>query len=295
MWLVAAKRLIHLQLMLDYEQPDAISIGYRYFLLMHMNFFLTVVLLCCSAYSALIYAVSFTADAVQIRGDSVSHAMMFWLDGNVRFEYTEKGVPMAQIFDNKNNKIIWLDNKNKLFLQRDMLANEKVIVANKNKKTNDPCRQFADAECIFLKKTKLNGRAAEKWLITLKDKDKDFHVFQWIDTRYKNILRQENSDGTGLSVEIKEDQRMNGRNVRKLTMVAFSASGEQQQGVQWYDNELDIVIKQQYKNDVVDELKDIKIGDVSKDLFAVPKGYALLDSVVNTAKQKNAFSSEETK
>lgn len=260
-----------------------------------MKFFLTVVLLCCSAYSALIHAVSFTADAIQIRGDSVSHAMMFWLDGNVRFEYTENGVPMAQIFDNKNNKIIWLDNKNKLFLQRDMLVSEKATTANKSKKTNDPCRQFADAECTFLKKTKLNGRAAEKWLITLKEKNKDFHVFQWIDTRYKNILRQENSDGTGLSVEIKDNQKMNGRNVRKLTMVAFSASGEQQQGVQWYDNELDIVIKQQYKNDVVDELKDIKIGGVSKDLFVVPKGYALLDSAVKTPNQKDGLSNEVTK
>lgn len=260
-----------------------------------MKIFLTVFLLCCTAYATLLHAVSFTADAVQIRGDSVSHARMLWLDGNVRFEYIEDGVPMAQIFDNKNNKIIWLDNKNKLFLQRDMLEDEKVTAANKSKKTNDPCRQFVDAECVFLKKTKLNGRAAEKWLITLRDNNKDFHIFQWIDVRYKNILRQENSDGTGLSVEIKDNQRMNGRDVRKLTMVAFSASGEQQQGIQWYDNELDIVIKQQYKNDVVDELKDIKIGDVSSDLFAVPQGYALFDSTEKTAQQKDVFSNKTNK
>ncbi len=126
-----------------------------------------------------LYAASFTADAVQIRGQSVSHARMFWLDGNVRFEYTEDGVSMAQIFDNKNNKIIWLDNENKYYLEKDMLEGEKIITGSKSKKTNDPCKQFAGAECVFLKKAKMNGRDAEKWLITLDNDGYDFHIFQW--------------------------------------------------------------------------------------------------------------------
>ena len=250
-----------------------------------MKSFLTLSLLLCTTYVTLLQAASFTADAVQIRGESVSHAKMFWLNGNVRFEYTEDGVPMAQIFDNKNNKIIWLDNENKLYLEREMPESEKVIAGSKSKKTNDPCKQFIGAECVFLKKTKMNGRDAEKWLITLNNNGHDFHVFQWIDSKYKNILRQENSDGTGLSVAIKDDQEMNDRKVRKLTMIAFSASGEQEQGTQWYDNELDIVVKQEYQNDIVDELRNIKVGKVSKKLFAVPKDYALFDTSVQTALQ----------
>jgi len=250
-----------------------------------MKYFLTLLSLLCSVYASLLPAASFTADAVQIRGKNVSHAKMYWLDGNVRFEYTEDGVPMAQIFDNKNNKIIWLDNENKFYLEREMPESEKVIAGSKVKKTNDPCKQFVDAECVFLKKTKMNGRDAEKWLITLNNDGHDFHIFQWIDTKYKNILRQENSDGTGLSVVIKDDQQMNKRKVRKLTMVAFSASGEQKQGTQWYDNELDIVVKQEYQNDVVDELRSIKVGEVSKELFTVPKDYILFDTSVQTAQQ----------
>lgn len=245
-----------------------------------------------------LFAASFTADAVQTRGENISYAKMYWLDGNVRFEYVEDGVPMVQIFDNKKNKIIWLDNENKYFLIRDMPENEKVVTRNKkpaakNKKNINPCQQFVDAECVFLKKTKINGRAAEKWLITLSNNGHDFHIFQWIDLRYKNILRQENSDGSGLTVDIKDDQEINSRKVRKLTMVAYSASGEEKQGVQWYDNELDVVVKQQYQNDIIDELRNIKVEKVSKNLFAVPEGYNLFDNTLKTAQQMDADTAED--
>ncbi len=250
-----------------------------------MKYFLVLSFLLCSASAGLLQAASFTADAVQIRGENTSHARMYWLDGNVRFEYSEDGVSMAQIFDNKNNKIIWLDNENKFYLEREMPESEKVIAGSKSKKTNDPCKQFVDAECVFIKKAEMNGRDTEKWLITLNNNGHDFHIFQWIDVKYKNILRQENSDGTGLSVAIEDDQKMNNRKVRKLTMVAFSASGEQKQGTQWYDNELDIVVKQEYQNDIVDELRNIKVGEVSKKMFIVPNDYALFDAAVETAQQ----------
>ena len=59
-------------------------------------------------------ALSFSADAVQLRGTDISHARMFWKEGNVRFEYIDKGIPMVQIFDNSNNQMIWLDTDNKV-------------------------------------------------------------------------------------------------------------------------------------------------------------------------------------
>lgn len=220
---------------------------------------------------------------------------MYWLDGNVRFEYVEDGTPMAQIFDNKNNKIIWLDLKNKYYVERDMPESDKLASNSKKKKTTDPCKQFAGAECVFLKKTAINGREAEKWLITLSRNGEDFHIFQWIDSRYKNILRQENSDGSGLVVNIEEGQTVNERKVRKLTMRAYSASGAQQEGVQWYDNELDIVVKQQYQDNVIDELKNIRVGKVSKKLFSVPDDFVPYQAPENTARREQTVTETEMK
>ena len=111
-----------------------------------MKYSITLLLLLCTGYTALLQAASFSADAVQVRGENISHAKMFWLDGNVRFEYTEDNVPMAQIFDNKNNKIIWLDNENKYYLEREMPESERLSTGSKNTKTNDSCRQFVGSE-----------------------------------------------------------------------------------------------------------------------------------------------------
>ena len=251
-----------------------------------MKFLLIVFTLFGFSSFAQLQASAFTADAVQIRGKNISHAKMYWLDGDVRFEYTEDGISMTQIFDNRNHKTIWLDNENKYYLVREIPEAEKMVAGAKNKKNSDPCKQFANADCVFLKKAKMNGRQTEKWLITLNNNGNDFHVIQWIDIKYKNILRQENSDGTGLSVEIKDDQEMNDRKVRKLTMIAFSSTGERKQGTQWYDNELDIVVKQEYQNNIVDELRNIKLGEVSKTLFVVPKDYALFENELKLEKQQ---------
>ena len=242
-----------------------------------------------AAYAAPLSAASFTADAVQIRGESVSQAKIFWLDGNVRFEYIEDDVAMAQIFDNKNHKIIWLDNVNKWYLEKEMPEHEKNIAGSKSKRNTDPCKQIFAAECVFLKSAEIDGRSVDKWLITINNNGDDFHIFQWIDSKYKNILRQENSDGSGLRVTMVDDQEVNNRKVRKLTILAFSATGEQQKGTQWYDNELDIVVKQEYQNNIVDELRNIKVGKLSEKLFTVPKDYALFDESIKmdiqTAKQ----------
>ncbi|MBT8127222.1 MAG: hypothetical protein HKP12_04545 [Gammaproteobacteria bacterium] len=223
-------------------------------------------------------AISFTADAIQMRGESPGQARMFWKDGSVRFEYLDQGVPMVQIFDNKNRKVIWLDTKNKVYMQRELTEEQAAPVDINTSEKYNPCTNFTEAECNFLKSTQYNGRAADKWLLTFNVDDKDHHVFQWIDQQHRILIRQENPDGSVLDVKILDDQEVNGRQVRKVDMIAISPDGSSVHGIQWYDEELNIVVRQQVDDGSIDELRNIKVEDVSSNLFAIPEGYKSVES-----------------
>ncbi len=230
-------------------------------------------------------AISFTADAVQIRGKQISHAKLFWQGDRVRFEYLIKGVPMVQIFDALKNKVTWLNTKDKFYLEKKLPTSEKMQLEIKTSKTYNPCKQFQQASCLHLKKTKVNGREADEWLITLTNHGRDYHVFQWIDQRYKTLLRQENPDGSALSVKITDNQVINGRKTRKLDMYAFSANGQRTHGIQWYDDALNVVVRQQYRNNIIDELRHIKVRKIKQTMFVIPKGYKPYSKSVQMVKQ----------
>jgi hypothetical protein len=235
------------------------------------------------------YAVSFTADAVQIRGAEVSHAKMFWHDGSVRFEYLDQGVAMVQIFDNENNKVIWLDAEKKVYIERELSDRQATPVTSKTANNYNPCDEFPDAECTRLKAADINDRQTDKWLITFTVENRDQHVFQWIDKKHQIVVRQQNPDGSVLNVQILDDQEVNGRQVRKVDMMAVSADGSSVHGIQWYDSELDIVVRQQADDGAIDELRNIMVGQVESALFTIPEGYKTVDAQLTDLDSKPAI------
>ncbi len=235
------------------------------------------------------YAVSFTADAVQLRGTEVSHARMFWNDGSVRFEYMDQGVPMVQIFDSKNNKVIWLDSEKKVYIQRELADQQAAPVLTKPAKKYNPCDEFPDAECTRLKSAELNDRETDKWLITFNVDGRDQHVFQWIDKQHQILVRQENPDGSVLDVKILDDQEVNDRKVRKIDMIAISPDGSSVHAIQWYDSKLDIVVRQQADDGAIDELRNIKIENINAELFKVPEGYKTVESQLTDLNTKTSI------
>ncbi len=233
-----------------------------------------------------VFAISFTADAVQTRGKQISHAKIVWQNNRVRFDYVKDGVSMTQIFDAAKNRVIWLDNKNKQYVETAMPDIKKIQAMIKPEKTYNPCVQFKHASCIHLKEAKINNRNTDNWLITMPTKHGDYHIFQWIDKKYKVVLRQENSDGSALNATLTDKLILDGRKVHKLDMYAYSTSGKETHGVQWYDNKLNIVIKQQYGNNYIDELKNIKPGKIKQAMFVIPETYKRYKKTMLTA-QKN--------
>lgn len=235
------------------------------------------------------YALSFSADAVQVRDGQFSHARMFWQGDKVRFEYVENSVPMVQIFDNANNKIIWLDTEAKQYVERIVPANEmKDSMLRKNKPLKNPCDIFSQAECTSLKKTEFKGRQAQKWLVTFNDGDEDRHMFQWIDAKLGLVLKQENPDGSSFSVEVLDDQELNERKVTKLVMHAVGAMGLSMQGSQWIDKELGIIVRQENNLGAMDELRNIKSEKLDASLFAVPASFSKFKDNAQTSDNNTA-------
>lgn len=235
------------------------------------------------------FAVSFTADAVQIRGSEISHAKMFWHDGNIRFEYKDQGTSVVQIFNSKNNRLIWLDSGKKVYVQRELTEQQARSVSTKAGIKYNPCDEFAAAECTHLKATELNGRQTDKWLVTLNLDGRDRHVFQWVDKTHQILVRQENPDGSVLDLKILDDQEVNGRKVRKVDMTSISPDGSSVHGIQWYDSELDIIVRQQADDGAIDELRNIKIEQLNAAMFTVPDGYKSVESQLTDLNSETAI------
>lgn len=225
------------------------------------------------------HAVSFTADAVQHRVTEASHAKMFWNDGNVRFEYMDQGIPMVQIFDNKNSKVIWLGTAKKVYIERELTDRQIVPVMAGTEKTYNPCDDFPDAECTRLKSAELNDRQTDMWLITFEVDSRDQHVFQWIDKKHQILVHQQNPDGSVLDVKILDDQEINGRQqVCRVDINAMDSDGNSVRATQWYDPVLDFVVRQQADDGAIDELRNIKLATIKTEMFAIPEGYRTVDS-----------------
>ena len=77
---------------------------------------------------------------------------------------------------------------------------------------------------------------------------------------------------------IDDDQEMNGRKVRKLNIIVMDSNGRRTTGTQWYDNELNIIVRQLYQNGAEDELRNIKVEKIDSAMFAIPDGYKLFDA-----------------
>ena len=225
------------------------------------------------AMSSMAQAVSFSADAIQLRDGQFSHARLFWSEGRVRFEYVEDGVPMVQIYDTVNNKVIWLDTEAQLFMVQAVSDEQQFDPMIKKKSTlTHPCDSRESAVCTRLKDVVINDRNTVKWLVTETFNDFDEHTFLWIDKAHGLVVRQELPDDSFMTVVIDDDQEFDGRKVRKLTISEF-AMDFRNITTQWYDEALNIIIRQQYENGSMDELRNIKIEDVSAEKFSIPESY----------------------
>jgi hypothetical protein len=113
-----------------------------------------------------------------------------------------------------------------------------------------------------------------KWAIRVEDpRGEELSMTQWIDAERGVPLRSESSDGSRMSMEMLGRETLEGRPVEKWQSTIERPGGEVRRSQQWYDPELEMVIREEFPGGYVRELTDIRIAPQPDSLFEIPEGY----------------------
>jgi hypothetical protein len=96
---------------------------------------------------------------------------------------------------------------------------------------------------------------------------------QWIDKERGLALRQEMPNGQTTELKLVGKEKLGDREVEKWEMVATQPDQQPMRTFQWYDPQLELVVRQEFPGGFVSELKDLRVGKQPDSLFAIPAGY----------------------
>jgi hypothetical protein len=218
---------------------------------------------------ALEKAKPFSATAVQLTPQGAIQTRVYISDKAIRNEYEQNGHKMIEIIEPDANKRILLFPAEKVFVEQHAPAFPDRRVTN----DDTPCAKLPGTLCRMLGKEEINGLETEKWEFSRVEKGRPVHTLHWIDSKRRLPVREFFADGTAIEMTLLEDEILNGRKAEKWRMQIMAANGQREQFLQWYDPEIKIVVREEHNDGYVRELRDIKVGKQSKNLFSVPKGY----------------------
>jgi hypothetical protein len=136
-----------------------------------------------------------------------------------------------------------------------------------------PCADMPGLVCRKLGQETIAGRSATKWEIGGSHQGRDFTTTQWIDDERGIPLLQELPNGQTIRLAPVGRETLDGREVEKWEMVASGPNRPESRTFQWYDPELELVIRQEFPGGIVNELRNIVVGEQREELFVVPSDY----------------------
>lgn len=134
-----------------------------------------------------------------------------------------------------------------------------------------PC-QDAKMECKKLGDETIDGVKVEKWEFAVKGDKGDMKSTQWFDREHEMAIRQEFPDGQVISRKFLGKAKIGGRETEKW-QVSFTQGDKTQEGVEYIDRSLNVVVRQEQAGGKVTALSDIKVGPQPANLFEIPAGY----------------------
>jgi len=219
--------------------------------------------------------VQFSAQTVQSSPDKTTrHAQIYVGDNQVRLEYQQDGQQMVEIYDMKNQRALLLMPEQRSYMERRVPAGgagSPVLPANET----NPCAMVPKAQCKELGRETLHGRPVIKWEMVVTQDDQPLRSLHWIDAERNMPLRQTFPDGTTSEMRLVGQESLGGRATERWELTTTRSDKEAMTSTQWYDPQLKIAIREELPGGYFRELRDIKVGAQSPQLFTVPAGYKL--------------------
>jgi outer membrane lipoprotein-sorting protein len=228
-----------------------------------------------AGFSSPLYAdTEFSAEMVQQGSEgAASSVKMFVGDQRVRTEMSQQGQQVVRITDEKRG-IEWiLLPEQKKYMEQRLGVPGSQRPGAKSEPAEDPCAGMPSLTCRKLGEEKVDGRTAVKWEIVASHEGQTMKSTQWIDKERGVPLRQEMPNGQTMKLELVGKEDLGGRRVEKWEMVATAPNRPETRTFQWFDPELNLIVRQELPGGMVSELKDIHVGKQPDELFTVPAGY----------------------
>lgn len=208
-----------------------------------------------------------------------STGRMYVGDGRIRIEMTQEGHEIVRINDQKH-RIEWiLFPERKSYLERAAPAGDSSPAAMVTPSAeNNPCEGLQGVACRRAGEEDVAGRAAIKWEMTVTHEGKVLTGTQWLDVQRGLPLKYLMPNGQSMELKMIGAETIGGRGVEKWEMTTVVPDQPPLRTFQWYDPELKLSVREEFPGGNVRELDRIQIGPQPDDLFAIPAGYARMET-----------------
>jgi len=216
--------------------------------------------------------VEFSADTVEsdMQGGEKTGKLYVGRD-RVRTEFNMGGQPLIQIVDLKAQEALMINPREKSYIRSRAAAGEAMAATETSAK--NPCAGMQNITCKQTGTEDVNGRAAQKWEFESKVGEQTGSMTVWLDEQRGMPIRQIMPDGSGMEMRMLGEEKVAGRKAEKWELTAVGPDGKSSTSFQWYDPELKMNIREEADNGAFRELRNIRTGSQSEELFRVPAGY----------------------
>jgi len=222
----------------------------------------------------------FSATAVQqVPQQAERLARMSVTPDKVRMEFTDGGKRVIEITDLTAGLTLRLmpDSHTYSVQQAKPQVMEQI---RQSQRPATPCVGVPEASCNKLGEETLFGRPVEKWEMVVKYQGRSFRSLYWIDKQRFMPLRQLWADGTVTELRPNGHEQLGNRATEKWQMVTRRTDGQTMLSSQWFDTELQIVIREELPGGYLRELRDIRVAPQDPALFQMPAGYRQVEAPI---------------